>query len=105
MVFGGKFTHAVIKKAKAGDFRVQDNFGGTVHDYSPSTSEIEFAELVVERSIPNIAYARVDVMWDNNDRLSVGELELFEPALWFSKNPTAAELLAEIILGIVNNGN
>ena len=32
MVFDGKFTHAILKKAKPGDFRVQDDFGGTVHD-------------------------------------------------------------------------
>ncbi|MDA9730983.1 hypothetical protein N9U72_02680, partial [Gammaproteobacteria bacterium] len=35
MVFDGKFTHAILKKAKPGDFRVQDDFGGTVHDYMP----------------------------------------------------------------------
>lgn len=105
MVFGGKFTHAVIKKAKDGDFRVQDNFGGTVHDYSPTAEEIEFAELVVSRSIPKIAYARVDVMRDNKNLLSVGELELFEPALWFRKHPPAAELAADIIFKIIHSGN
>ena len=33
MVMNGKFTHAILKKAKPGDFRVQDDFGGTVHDH------------------------------------------------------------------------
>ena len=28
MIFGGKYSHAVLKKAKPGDFRVQDDFGG-----------------------------------------------------------------------------
>ena len=27
MLFGGKYSHAVLKKAKKGDFRVQDDFG------------------------------------------------------------------------------
>ena len=36
IMIDGKFTHAVIKKAKAGDFRVQDDFGGTVVDYAPN---------------------------------------------------------------------
>jgi glutathione synthase/RimK-type ligase-like ATP-grasp enzyme len=97
MVFGGRYTHAVLKRARGDDYRVQDDFGGTVHEYSPTAEEIEFAELVVKRSKPGLPYARVDVMWDNNDMLSVGELELFEPELWFRKNPPAAELLAEII--------
>ena len=46
MVFDGKFTHAILKKAKPGDFRVQDDFGGTVHDYKPTEEEIKFAEKV-----------------------------------------------------------
>ncbi|MEO0438812.1 MAG: hypothetical protein AAF098_18120, partial [Pseudomonadota bacterium] len=47
MVFNGQFTHAVLKKAKAGDFRVQDDFGGTVDDYTPTEEEIEFAKNTV----------------------------------------------------------
>lgn len=101
MVIGGKFTHAVLKKANKGDYRVQDNFGGTIHEYTPTDEEIEFTEMVVERTKPAIPYARVDVMWDNNDKLSVGELELFEPALWFRKYPPAAEMFADVIMKIV----
>ena len=33
-MINGQFTHAVLKKAKPGDFRVQDDFGGTVLDLS-----------------------------------------------------------------------
>ncbi|NNE26421.1 MAG: hypothetical protein HKN09_06225, partial [Saprospiraceae bacterium] len=36
MLIDGQFTHAVLKTAKAGDFRVQDDFGGNVATYSPS---------------------------------------------------------------------
>ena len=97
MVIGGEFTHAVLKRSKSDDFRVQDNFGGTVHDYSPTEKEIEFAQLVVKKSKPGITYARVDVMWDNNDELSLGEIEVFEPALWLRKHLPAADLLAKVI--------
>ena len=48
MVFDGKFTHAILKKAQPGDFRVQDDFGGTVHNYIPTKAEINFAEKVFE---------------------------------------------------------
>lgn len=97
MVFGGKFTHAVLKKGKAKDFRVQENFGGTVHDYSPSAEEIEFAQMVVEKAKPGIIYARVDVMRDNAGKLSLGELEVFEPALWLRMYPPAADIFAGLI--------
>jgi len=97
MVIGGKFTHAVLKKGKGEDFRVQENFGGTVHEYSPTADEIEFAQMVVEKAIPGIIYARVDVMRDNSGKLSLGELEVFEPALWLRKHPPAANLFADLI--------
>lgn len=98
MVFGGKFSHAVLKKAKAGDFRVQDDFGGTVHEYYPSQQEIEFAEHTVSTCMPLPVYARVDVIWDNQNNLCVSELELIEPELWFRKHLPAADAFAEAVL-------
>ena len=61
--------------------------------------------MVVERSRPGIVYARVDVMRDNNDKLSLGELEVFEPALWLRNHPPAAELLADIISVKIKSSN
>ena len=101
MLFNGKFSHAVLKKAKQGDFRVQDDFGGSVHDYSPTQEEISFAEKVVSvcESLP--VYARVDVIWDNQDRLCVSELELIEPELWMRKFPSSAEFFADSIVAAI----
>lgn len=98
MVIGGKFTHAVLKKAKQGDFRVQDDFGGTLHAYQPSLEEIEFAESAVRAWDPQPVYGRVDIIRDNQDKLAIMELELIEPELWFRRNPSAADLLASEIL-------
>ncbi|MFY0675222.1 MAG: hypothetical protein JXQ87_17635 [Bacteroidia bacterium] len=97
IMFGGNYSHAVLKKAKKGDFRVQDDFGGTVHEYSPTEKEIEFAKHVVSKVEPKPTYARVDYFWDNNNQLALGELELIEPELWFRKEPKSAELLAKTI--------
>ena len=44
MVIGGRLTHAVRKVARPGDFRVQDDHGGTVHEHAPGADEIAFAE-------------------------------------------------------------
>jgi len=52
MMFGGAYSHSVLKKAKEGDFRVQDDFGGSVYDYSPAEDEIRFAEKVVAACDP-----------------------------------------------------
>lgn len=97
MVMGGEYTHSVLKIAKPGDFRVQDDFGGTVHNYEPTPEEIAFAERAVAACDPQPNYARVDIIRDNNDQLALIEMELIEPELWFRMNPKAAEVLAESI--------
>ncbi|WP_353778468.1 hypothetical protein [Winogradskyella sp. 3972H.M.0a.05] len=95
MVFNGQFTHAILKKAKAGDFRVQDDFGGTVHNHNASKEEIEFAEQTVEACAEPPLYARVDAFIDNDGKLALAELELVEPELWFRNHPEAADILAK----------
>lgn len=94
IIINGKYTHAILKKAKPGDFRVQDDFGGSVHNYTPSSVEIEFAENAVKNCIEPPLYARVDMFTDNEGILTVSELELIEPELWFRYHPDAAKELA-----------
>ncbi len=91
MVFGGKYSHAVLKKAKQGDFRVQDDFGGTIHAYEASQEEIEFVEKAFQAVSPTPVYARVDVLWNNEDELCLGEIELIEPELWFRMSNNSAK--------------
>ncbi len=102
IVFNGKFSHAILKKAKKGEFKVQDDFGGTVHSYKPTKEEIIFAEKVVSVCEPMPTYARVDVMQDKNNQPIIGEIELIEPELWFRYYPPAADLLSDAILKIIN---
>lgn len=94
MVMNGQFTHAVLKRAKPGDFRVQDDFGGTLHEYTPTASEIALAERTVKNCPVFPLYARVDVMWNTEGQPCVSELEVIEPELWFRRHPSAAEVLA-----------
>ena len=94
IVIGGKFTHAVLKKAKEGDFRVQDDFGGSIAIYNPSEEMVKLAEKCTRILTPIPSYARVDIIWDNLRELAVSELELIEPELWFRLNPNAAQKLA-----------
>lgn len=95
VVIDGRFTHALRKVAKAGDFRVQDDHGGTVHPYAPTPEEIAFAERAMAACDPMPLYGRVDMIRDNEGALAVMELELVEPELWFRLHPPAAEALAE----------
>ena len=96
MVFGGKFTHAILKKAKAGDFRVQDDFGGTVHDYNPTQEEIK-SEKVFQSCTSLPIYGRVDIVWDTNKHIYLSELEIIEPELWIRNRPESANKIAEAV--------
>ncbi|TVZ55574.1 glutathione synthetase-like protein [Lutibacter sp. Hel_I_33_5] len=101
MVMNGKFTHAVLKVAKEGDFRVQDDFGGSVHKHTPTQNEIDFAENAVKNCIELPIYARVDIFTDNNGKLAIAEIELIEPELWFRNHPEAADELANGIQQLI----
>jgi len=98
MVFGGKYSHAVLKKAKAGDFRVQDDHGGTVHNYQASVKEIEFVQNVMAKCKTVPVYGRVDVAWDNNNELALVELEIIEPELWFRESENSSKMLADAVV-------
>ena len=100
--FGDKYSHSVLKMAKKGDFRVQDDFGGSIHAYTPNENEINFAKKVIAAINPTPAYARVDLIWNNEDELCLSELELIEPELWFRKEKNAAKNLTEQIIKILS---
>ncbi len=101
MLFNGQFTHAVKKVPKTGDFRVQDDHGGTVHPHEPSDAQIEFAQQAMAACASAPAYGRVDLVRDNDGNLAVMELELIEPELWLRNHPPAATAFAAAIAKIV----
>lgn len=98
MVLDGRYTHAVRKVVKPGDFRVQDDFGGTVHEYEPTPEQIQLAERAMAACSPAPAYGRVDMVRNNDGRLAVMELEVIEPELWLRYHPPAAEAMARGIV-------
>jgi glutathione synthase/RimK-type ligase-like ATP-grasp enzyme len=103
MMFDGRFTHAIRKTAKAGDFRVQDDFGGTVHPHDPIAEEIALAEQALAACDIQPVYGRVDMVRGNDGRLAIMELELIEPELWLRKHPPAAQGFAKGIAGYLQH--
>jgi len=103
VVIDGHFTHALRKRAKPGDFRVQDDHGGTVHDCRPSAAQKELAEAAMAACPRRPAYGRVDMVRDGAGRHVVMELELVEPELWLRRHPPAAAALAAAIARVVES--
>jgi glutathione synthase/RimK-type ligase-like ATP-grasp enzyme len=97
IVIAGRFSHAVRKRAKAGDFRVQDDHGGTVAAHDATADEIIAAELAVASCPQQPLYARVDLVRDDHGQPVVMELELVEPELFLRFHPPAAMALAQAI--------
>lgn len=89
----GSFSHAVIKHARAGDFRVQKNFGGSVASTLPSRDALAFADRVLATLPEPCLYARVDLVETSRGPLLM-ELELIEPELYFLYEPGAAARFA-----------
>jgi glutathione synthase/RimK-type ligase-like ATP-grasp enzyme len=107
MFFGGKFSHAMLKTAKPGDFRVQSDFGGKSHAADPPGFVIECAIRAVE-AVEHPLYARVDGVVDrmsNKAQFRIMELELIEPALFLTGHPAAAERFADAISTVVRSSS
>lgn len=101
VVIDGRSTHALCKRAKPGDFRVQDDYGGTVHPHTPMPDELELAERAMAACDPRPIYGRVDMVRDDDGHPTVMELEVVEPELWLRREPAAAERLADAIARLV----
>lgn len=91
--FGGRLSHSIIKRPAAGDFRVQDQYGGYEEAIEAPSDSIQLAEqaLAVTSKITGtdtLAYARSDMLRDGDGHFRLMELELIEPSLFL---PFAAD--------------
>ena len=99
---GGEYSHCILKIPKSGDWRVQDELGGSVQWCHPSDRIKEVACLAYEKiplavaNNPGFAindddgpplYARIDILLDHQNEPVVSEIELIEPELFFLKRP------------------
>jgi glutathione synthase/RimK-type ligase-like ATP-grasp enzyme len=87
LLFGGRFSHAIVKRPKAGDYRVQPHLGGSEQPCDPPGGAINLAHDALAAAPAEAAYARVDMVRDNHGQLAIIELELIEPALWIQHAP------------------
>ncbi|MCI0662792.1 MAG: hypothetical protein L0220_17125 [Acidobacteria bacterium] len=97
--FGGKYSHAVLKKPKVGDFRVQEEYGGESKSVTATASLVEQARRIVELIPDRLLFARVDAV-EVNGALRLMELELIEPFLFLYADPLAAQRFAEVIASL-----
>lgn len=93
--FNGVYSHAILKRPKEGDFRVQEEHGGRIEPAHPSTELLEAAgeAMAVVTDLP--LYARVDLVRGNEGGWWIMEFELIEPSMYLRMDPQAPERFAD----------
>lgn len=94
----GRCTHAVRKRPTPGDFRVHDDYGGTVALEEPAAGALAAAERAMTAAGGPLLYGRVDLVEGADGQLLVMELELIEPELFFRLSEEATEIMADAVL-------
>jgi len=99
MLFDDQFSHAVVKRPKSGDFRVQEYHGGvTLPCPAPPAGSIELAQAALAAAPVPAAYARVDIVPVDEGVLRIMELELIEPSLFLDHAPDGGASFTRSIL-------
>lgn len=94
----GAITHAVRKRPGAGDFRVQEQYGGREERVELDATVRQVAERALRHAGDGCCYARVDVVHGLDGTYQLMELELVEPQLFLRYHHAAAERLVDAIV-------
>lgn len=97
VVIDGALSHALVKRAASGDYRIQSFYGGVEQAITPPAEEVAVALGVVAKLDEVPLYARVDMVRDADGALKLMELEMVEPYLYPLQGP---ELGARMAAGV-----
>lgn len=87
--FGGRYSHAIVKRPQPGDFRVQPEYDGIIAAYEPAPDEMAAAARILAAVEEDLLYARVDLVRGLEGAPQLIELELIEPDLYLGHDPAA----------------
>eukprot|EP00026_Physarum_polycephalum_P014960 Phypoly_transcript_15533.p1 GENE.Phypoly_transcript_15533~~Phypoly_transcript_15533.p1 ORF type:complete len:286 (+),score=47.50 Phypoly_transcript_15533:33-890(+) len=92
----GKYVHAVHKIPPQGDFKVQ---GGKIQPTTPTPAQIQLAKKTVSvvQKKGSILYARIDILFGQDDELLVSEVEVLDPELFFRYSRECVLAMADAI--------
>jgi glutathione synthase/RimK-type ligase-like ATP-grasp enzyme len=94
--FGGHYSHAINKRPKQGDFRVQEEHGGIITAITADDYLKKPGQFVIDQLGQPLLYARVDfVEWQGSPALM--EVELIEPSLYFAFDEESPRRFAEAL--------
>lgn len=100
--FNKKYSHAVLKRPKENDFRVQFQYGGTYEKYIPADSLLQSLETILSNIKAELLYARIDGYITSEGRFCLMEIELIEPVLFVSSDQDAPKNFYTALLEIIS---
>ncbi|MEO0883328.1 MAG: hypothetical protein AAFY34_11460 [Pseudomonadota bacterium] len=95
---GGAFSHALVKRAAHGDYRIQSTYGGTEEAVTPRPEDLAAATAVLGYLEETPLYGRVDMLRAPDGGLLLMELELIEPYLYPHQGPELGRRVAEALI-------
>ena len=101
--FGGHFSHAIVKRPAKGDFRVQEEHGGSFYSTAPANDILQLGKQTIDALEQTLLYARVDLVRLETGEPALMEMELIEPSLYFEECAESTTLFAEQFDRIINN--
>jgi glutathione synthase/RimK-type ligase-like ATP-grasp enzyme len=96
----GAFSHAVIKRPAAGEFRVQEEHGGEMQRVDPALDLVELAAEILAICPDPQLYSRVDGVF-REGRFELMEVELIDPSLYLAECPESAKRWANRLAALV----
>ncbi|MEM6901595.1 MAG: hypothetical protein AAF583_17740, partial [Pseudomonadota bacterium] len=90
----GELSHALIKRAADGDYRIQSSYGGVEEAVTPNAADLSAAQAILNTLDDIPLYARVDMLRGKDGGLLLMELEMIEPYLYPLEGPDLGERLA-----------
>ena len=88
LFFGGRLSHAVRKRPRSGEFRIQQQFGGLyAPEPDPDPVALELARRVLATVEEELLYARIDLARGAEGQWLLMEAELIEPDFYLNHAP------------------
>lgn len=93
----GEFSHVLVKRPKAGDYRIQEAYGGKSQAIDPAPKDRVAAQAVMDVLDTPPLYARVDMVRGEDGGLMLMELEVLEPYLYPKDGPQIGAMLGKAL--------
>lgn len=94
----GELSHALLKRAADGDYRIQSIYGGINRAIDPTKADVASAAAILDLlPLDPPLYARIDMVRGDDGQLLLMEAELIEPYLYPEEGPQLGQRLARAI--------